>query len=194
MTVDVERLPGKTLKAGTTLYRIHWTSRAPWFFDGSGRGRFDPSRTPGRGACYWAEDPLGAWVEVFRTRMLLPEGEIRAKSLAVATLGHDVRVCDLTVRRALKAGVTTALTSGADYTDANALADAVQSQYPAVRWRLRHDLRQKLVGIAWFGDAGPVAHATLVSLPATGSNDIPDDLVAHACKIFGYTVLPDPPS
>ena len=194
MTVDAARLPRKTLKAGTNLYRIHRTSRAPWFFDGSGRGRFDPSGTPGRGACYWAEDPLGAWVEVFRTRMLLPEGEIRARSLAVATLEQDVRVCDLTVRRALRAGVTMALTAGADYADANALADAVQGQHPAVRWRLRHDLRQKLVGIAWFGDTGPVGHATLAGLPATDSNDISDDLAADACRIFGYPVLPDPPS
>jgi hypothetical protein len=126
--------------------------------------------------------------------MLLPEGEIRARSLAVATLEHDVRVCDLTVRRALRAGVTTLLTAGADYADANALADAVRGRHPAVRWRLRHDLRQKLVVIAWFGDTGPVGHATLASLPPTDSNDIPDDLAADACRIFGYTVLPDPPS
>lgn len=194
MTVDVARLPGKTLRAGTLLYRIHRADSRPWLFDDSGNGRFDPTGTPGRGACYWAEDPLGAWVEVFRTRMLLAEGELGARALSVATLHDDLVVRDLTVRRALHAGVTAALTSGGDYTDAHALADALQGQQPAVRWRLRYDLRQKLIGIAWFGDVGPATRAALGKLPGTETRDVPDDLADRACRIFGYAVLPDPPS
>jgi len=188
VTVDAAKLPRKTLKAGTVLYRIHRPGLGPWFFDGSGRGRFDPTGTPRRGACYWAEDRLGGWVEIFRTRMLLPEGEVHARALSTATLERDLAICDLTVKRALKAGVTAALTAGADYTEANALADALQGRHPALRWRLRHGR------IAWFGDAGPATTGALADLPATKTADIPTDLVERACRTFGYTVLPDPPS
>lgn len=194
MTVDVAKLPGRTLKAGTLLYRIHRAGLGPWFFDGSGRGRFDPTGSPGRGACYWAEEPLAGWVEVFRTRMLLPESEIRARALSSVTLEHDLAVRDLTPKTALRAGVTAALTAGADYTEAHALADALQGRHPAVRWRLRHDLSQKLIGIAWFGEAGPATTGALADLPITKTEDIPDDLQERACRVFGYTVLPDPPS
>ncbi len=194
MTVDVAKLPAKTLRAGTVLYRIHRAGLGPWFFDGSGRGRLDPTGSPGRGACYWAQEPLGAWVEVFRTRMLLAESELRARSLSTATLEHDLAVCDLTVKGALRAGVTAALTAGADYTDGQALADALQGRGRAVRWRLRHDLSQKLIAVAWFGPAGPASGAALADLPPTKTEYISDDLVERACQAFGYTVLPDPPS
>ena len=187
MTVDVARLPRKTLKAGTRLYRIHRSVRDPWFFDGSGAGRFDPAGTAGRGACYWAEDPLGAWVEVFRTRMVLTTRDVADRSLSVATLEHEVVVRDLASRRALRAGVTLALTAGADYGASHALADALQHSAPAVRWRLRHDLAAKLIGVAWFGAEG------LGSPPApTRSGDLPDELVATAHRRFGYEVLPEP--
>jgi hypothetical protein len=40
----------------------------------TGAGRFDVS-ADGRGTCYLAEAALGAWIEAFRKRMLLPEPE-----------------------------------------------------------------------------------------------------------------------
>jgi hypothetical protein len=194
VTVDYAKLPGRTLKAGAQLYRIHRALHGAWFFDGSGNGRFDPAGTPGRGACYWAEEPLGAWVEVFRTRMLLTASDLATRRLSVASLGRDVMVRDLASRRALKAGITGALTGGGDYTDAHALADALQSSAPALRWRLRHDLGGKLIGVAWFGEEGPASRRGLADLPATTTEKIPDDLVTKASRTFGYEVLPDPPA
>jgi hypothetical protein len=92
---------------------------------------------------------------------------------------------------ALTAGVTVALTAGGDYSAAQALADGLQGQYAAVRWRRRHDLRQRLIGIAWFRDF------ELASMPAapvpTETWEIPEDLVSDACRLFGYEVLPNPP-
>jgi len=95
--VTLERFPRRTLRATHTLYRIH---REPvWWFSSDGGGRFDPVGT-GMGACYWAERPLGAWVEVFRKRMLLTEAEIAGRRLCSVTLGRDLRLADLTSRRA----------------------------------------------------------------------------------------------
>lgn len=126
--------------------------------------------------------------------MLLPEREIHARSLSTATLEHDLVVRDLTVRRALDAGVTAAITAGADYADAHLLADAMQGEDIAVRWRVRHDLEQKLIGIAWFGDSGSATDDALAGLPHTETKQVPDDLVERARRAFGYRVLPDPPS
>jgi RES domain len=190
--VDAGRLPRKTLKAGTPLYRIHRAVHGPWFFDDGPLGRFNPTGSPGRGACYFAEQPLGAWVESFRTTMVLAEADVAARALTAVTLDRDVVVRDLTVRRALKAGVTTALTAGGDYRDSQALADALQGRADGVRWRVRHDLAQQLKGIAWFGPAGPADDALRTTLPPAVTEPIPRDLVADAERRFGYSVLPTP--
>lgn len=193
MTIDVARLPTRLLRAGTELYRVHLASNQPWFFS-SGPGRFDPVMTPGSGACYWTENELGAWVEAFRTRMLVPDTEIAIRALSVATLSTDVVVCDLTVRRALAAGVTAAVATSDDYRVPQTLADALQARHAGVRWRVRHDLRQRLIGIAWFGPAGVADAVALADLPPTITGDIPEWLVARACRTFGYEVLPGVPT
>jgi hypothetical protein len=193
VTLDPARLPRKTLRAGSRLYRIHRARNGPWFFS-CGPGRFDPTGVAGRGARYWAEDELGAWIEAFRTRMLLAESELAQRRLSIATLSADTVVSDLTVRRALRAGVTAAISTGADYRESQALADALQGKRAGVRWRLRHDLRQELVGVAWFGGQGPAASTAVVDLPPTQTREIPAELIADACRAFGYEVLPNPPS
>ena len=65
------------------------------------------------------------------------------------------------------------MTAGGDYTQAQALADALQGSVPAVRWRLRHDLGGKLIGVAWFGDEGAASKEALVELPPTHTEEIP---------------------
>lgn len=183
------RLPHRTLPIGTELYRIHRAARGPWFFDASGTGRFDPVDTPGRGASYWALDPLGAWIEVFRARMQLTDEDISERRLTVATLNHPLVVVDLAVARALKSGITAALTGGADYTAAQQLAGQIQDTERAVRWRLRHDVRGKSLGLALFGPAGSAAPAGVHTSEPEG---LPAGLVDHAASVFGYEVLPNP--
>ncbi len=184
------RLPHRTLPAGTELFRIHRTAQGPWFFDASGSGRFDPVAATGRGASYWALDPLGAWIEVFRARMLLTDEDISDRRLTVATLEHPLVVVDLAVARALKSGITAAMTGGADYTAAQQLASQLQETERGVRWRLRHDVRGKSLGLVLFGPAGSLAPPGLdTAKPAALS----PELVKHATSVFGYEILPDPP-
>jgi RES domain len=192
--IDVARLPRTTLTAGTQLYRIHRSGNGPWYFDGSGDGRFDPAGTPGRGSCYWAEDPLGAWVEVFRTRMVLTPDDLVERRLTELTLEADVRLPDLTNRQALRAGVTTAVTAGADYTDSQALADSLQGVDEGIRWRLRHDLEQLLIGVALFGNEGPATRRSRKHLPRSRTRPIPVSLVKAAIAAFRYEVLAPPVS
>lgn len=192
MTVDIASLPRRSLTTGTRLYRIHRLARDAWFFDGSSAGRFNPADTPGRGACYWAEDALGAWVEVFRTRMTLTEDDLKERCLSSVTLRLPLVIADITDRRALAAGVTAALAGSTNYRPAQVVADSLdRAGFDGIRWRVRHDLAQALLGVAWFGPVGPQHELDLVGLPTPEQAPISQGLVAQACAEFGYRVLPD---
>jgi len=160
VSIDFARLPTRTLKPGTTLHRIH--RQPPWYFDASPTGRFNPAGQPRRGACYWAERPLGAFVEAFRTAMALTEADVAARSLSTIVLEHELVVANLTVKRALAAELTTA----ADYTAPQQLACDLQGTLEGIRYRMRHDLSQQLIAVAWFGPAGRPGRAGLARLPS----------------------------
>lgn len=75
MTLALARFPRRTLRATRVVHRIHLSVRGPWWFSADGSGRFDPVGTA-LGACYVAEHPLGAWVEVVRKQLLLAEADL----------------------------------------------------------------------------------------------------------------------
>lgn len=189
MSIDLAALPYRDLAATSNLSRIHGSDHGPWSFAAGGDNRFDPVGARGVGAAYWAEDPLAAWVEVFRTRMRLTEGEVAAKTLSVVTLETPLRVCDLTRRGALRAGVTVALTAGHDYTEAQDLASRLVDRCPGIRWRVRHDLAAQLIGVALFC---PPGHTAPSAISPESSGPIPQGLVTRAEAEFGYLVLPEP--
>lgn len=184
MTLDLRRLPTIELAKGTQLYRIHRVGNGAWYFDNSSDGRFNPVGS-GLGASYWAEAPLGAFVEVFRTRMRLTEADIRLRCLTEATLKAPVKTADLTARAALAAGFATEVTHGADYGPAQQIAGQLVRLVGGVRWRLRHDLAQELVGVALFGNAGDRPRYAREQ-----SSEISLDLQDLAAQEFGYEVLP----
>ncbi|HET8755852.1 MAG TPA: hypothetical protein VFM58_07575 [Solirubrobacteraceae bacterium] len=98
----------------------------------------------------------------------------------------------MTQRRALRAGVTAALTAGFGYDEAHDLAASLQGVAEAMRWRVRHDLAQDLVGVALFGEEGVPAPDALKRLPSVATEP-PAPLAAEACHELGYEILPDPP-
>jgi hypothetical protein len=188
--VSPKDFPRRTLRGDRTIYRIHKSTGSPWWFSSTGEGRFDPMGT-GMGACYLAEDPLGAWVEVFRKCQLLPEGEIAQRSLLAVALKRDLRLADITSRRALSFGITASLGAGEQYENSQAFAArALQDGFDGVRYLLRHDPAQKLHGLALFAQAGAPDPAD-PRWPA-GSGAIPDALLSDAQRLFGYRVLPTP--
>lgn len=189
MSVAIARLPVAELKAGQNLYRIHRSSNGPWFFSGSGGGRFDPP-TPDRGACYLSTSKLGAWVETFRSAMIIEEADVNSRSMVTVELDTAYRCADLTHRRALAAGVTGAMSSGADYGPSHSLADDLQGELDGVLWRVRHDLEQQLVGVALFG---PEGEQDASRWPPAESGPIDPDLIRQAEDEFGYRVTPPHP-
>ena len=187
--IDLDKLPERRLGAGAKLYRLYrQATGTPWYFTSGGEGRFDPIGAKGVGICYWAEDPLGAWVEVYRTKTTITQAEVDERRLATLVLAEETAVIDLTQRKGLAAGVTAALTAGHDYSGSQALAASVAPRVGGIRWRARHDLAQKSISVGLFGPEGPrPSHE-----PAARGEPIPLGLVEGAEGTFGYTVLPRP--
>jgi hypothetical protein len=166
------------------LHRIHRDDKHAWWFSPDGSGRFDPIGT-GEGACYLAERPLGAWIEVFRKRMLVSQAEVDERSLCSVALGRDLRLADLTSGRALAFGVTASLGANEDYGPSQAFAaQAVDAGFDGIRYLVRHDPAQRLYGVALFGSEQ--------EWPAGDDRDVPGELIAEAKAAFGYRVLPSP--
>jgi hypothetical protein len=122
--------------------------------------------------------------------MQLSERAVRDRVLFTVTLGTDLRLADLTSRRALQFGVTASLGANEDYSGSQEFAvQAVEAGFAGVRYFVRHDPAQKLYGMALFGDpSGGVGLAE-----ATGADaPIPPALVDEARARFGYRVVPTP--
>jgi RES domain-containing protein len=183
--VTLSRFPRRTLRSDADLYRIHRRHRGAWWFSAAGTGRFDPVGTS-LGACYLAEQPLGAWVEVFRDQMLLSELAVRERALSRMRLGRDLRLADLTSRRALQFGVTASLGADRDYDASQAFAArAAESGFAGIRYFLRHDPAQRFYGVALVGEGDRL-------WPAPAGGPIPDELVQDAAQAFGYRIVPSP--
>jgi hypothetical protein len=143
------------------------------------------------GACYLAQDPLGAWVEVFRKRQLLPEAEIARRSLLAVALKRDLRLADVTARRALSFAITASLGSGGQYDESQTFAArALEDGFDGIRYFVRHDPAQKLYGVALFAPTG-TPDPTDSRWPPD-SSAIPNALIRDAERLFGYRVLPTP--
>lgn len=189
--MNLKGFPRRTLRGDRTLYRVHRAANDPWWFSSDGSGRFDPVGT-GLGACYVAELALGAWVEVFRKRMLLAEDDVAERALLSVALGRDLRLADLTSRRALGFGVTASMGANERYDDSQAFAvEAAQASFEGIRYLVRHDPAQQLYGVALFAAAGAPESAD-PDWPSHDDGPVPDDLVAEAGRRFGYRALPRP--
>lgn len=185
--MNLAGFPRRTLRGDRALFRVHRAARGPWWFSSDGSGRFDPVGSD-QGACYLAEKPLGAWVEVFRKAMLIAEDDVRARRLFTVALGRELKLADLTSRRALSFGVTAAVGAGESYAPSQRFAaDAIAAGFDGVRYLVRHDPAQKLYGVALFGPAGAPD-----GWPQGDDAPLPDELVAEAARLFGYRVLPSP--
>ncbi len=123
--------------------------------------------------------------------MLPAEVKLHARSLLSVALDRDLRLADLTLRRAPAFGVTASLSTDSDHAASRALADrALSAGFAGVRSWLRHDPAQRLYGIALFGPVGAPDPADPDWPPGT---DTPiDDELLEAARAFGYRVLPVP--
>lgn len=184
---DLTHFPAFALRAGEILFRIHRADRGPWWFGSTGAGRFDLS--PPRGTCYLAEDPLGAFVEVFREAHLVPEEAVRRRVQSHLGLPRPLRLADCVARKSRMFGVTAAIHSTSDFalTGAWALGLATAG-FDGLRYLLSHDPAQRLVGYALFGDAGEAHDAE--TWPPGEAREIGVEVLARARRQFGFLIAP----
>ena len=77
------------------------------------------------------------------------------RALFSVALGRDLRLADLTSRRALEHGLTATVSASDDYGPSQRFAaSALESGFAGVRYLVRHDPAQKLYGVALFAPAG----------------------------------------
>ncbi|MGZ4533222.1 MAG: RES family NAD+ phosphorylase [Mycobacteriaceae bacterium] len=142
------------------LWRAGRTVHAnPWWFDGTGGGRFDPLGT-GHGACYLGTDRLSGLLEVLGPEMA--GGAVHSDDLATPSLfpldPHHLpdAVADLAHRRAIGYGVTNELSTTTPYTLPQRWAAALErAGFSGIGYRTRFDTSPGARGIAIFGPTGP---------------------------------------
>jgi RES domain len=182
--------PQHDVAPGSLLWRIHGAEREPWFFRNDGLFRFDLLGNPDHGTCYFAEQPLGAFVETlqnFRT-VPLPRSELDERRLFKLELANALSLADLTHNRAGSFEVDASLAAGPghDYGPSQDFAaQAYRSGFAGIRYRVRHDLEQHLLGVALFGPLG--SHAGDALMVPGISEEIPETVVEEACGI-GFRV------
>jgi hypothetical protein len=190
--MNVDGFPPFTITPGTALYRIHRASREPWWFSSDGSGRFDPVDFPDMGSCYFAEEQLGAWIEVFRTALVIADTDVATRRLFSPVFSRELVLADVTHREALRFGVTASLGAGEDYGPSQTFAAAAAAAgFSGVRYLVRHDPSQRLTGIALFGPDG-AAELDDLQWPSQPDLEIPEELVLEAASAFGYRVVPAP--
>jgi hypothetical protein len=182
---DLTNFPFYDLTRRERLYRIHRAERTPWWFSTDGSGRFDLSG--GRGTCYLAVTPVGAFIEVFRVDAVIPELEVEARVLSTLAAPKSVRIADCTVSRARRFGITGAIHTQPDYAPTREWAEALAAAgFDGIRYRLSHDPAQKELGFALFGPTGEGKFAI------RKTEVVPARVVDEARRRFGLVVAPTP--
>jgi RES domain len=187
----MEGFPQYTLAPGDELWRIHKEGMSPWFFRNNGRFRFDLVENPAYGTCYFAEEPLGAFVETlqgFRT-VPMPRVELVQRRLFHLEVSYPLTLADTTHNAAARFGIDGSIAAGAagHYGRSQAFAKrALDAGFAGVRYRVRNDMTQNLLGIALFGPLG--SHEPIPPMPAGVSDAIPESLVSEACQTLQFRV------
>lgn len=184
---DLEGFPVYELQATQTLARIHRSDRQACFYSSDGSGRFDLA--PPLGTCYFGDDPLASFVEVFREAAVIAESLVMTKELSLARPRRQRRLADVTHSRSRRFGVTGEIHTTTDYEMTQAWAGALQrAGFDGIRYRVRHDPAQDLIGVALFGPAGVYDDALVTAV----RSPVPAPLIAEAWDHFGIVVLPTP--
>jgi hypothetical protein len=167
------------------MARIHRADRQACFYSSDGSGRFDLA--PPLGTCYFGDDPLASFVEVFREAAVVAESLVVTKALSLLQSSHERRLADVAHARSRRFGITGEIHATTDYDLTQAWAAAFrQAGFDGIRYRVRHDPAQDLIGLALFGPAG-VHDDEFITVE---TSPIPPSLAAAAWDQFGIMVLP----
>lgn len=152
--------PTRTLRAGTSIHRIHHDELGPFWFgsadpDSDSGGRFDLA-TP-KGSSYWALEPEAAFLERLARRpiTMLPLELVDRFHLSTVRLPQEFIAANSPVQRSRGFGLTAEFHSTSHYPItrrwATALAAAGHAGLLAIP---RHDVTARLRALTLFGRGG----------------------------------------
>ena len=149
---DLKSFPASRLAPAKRLYRLHRSTRRPWYFSTSGAGRFD-LREP-EGTCYAALDPAVAFIEVFYGLRIIPVGELVDMVVSTLSVPTTMRLADCTNPKAVGHLVTGEIATTSDYALTQRWAGAFRTGgFDGIRYWARHDTGRGRA-VALFGPAG----------------------------------------
>lgn len=187
------RFPTRTLRAGTSIHRIHHAELGPFWFGSSeataaAGGRFDlPSP---RGSSYWALQPEAAFLERLARRpvTVVPLELLDRFHLSTVDLPDELEVANSPVKRSRGFGLTAEFHSTSLLTRTRRWAAALAAAgHPGLLAIPRHDVTARLRTLTLFGQSGE--HRPRRWRARTGA--IPSSLL-DAMSHWGIRCLPVP--
>jgi len=101
-------------------------------------GRYDLPEPDG--ACYLALKTIGAWLEVFRSTVIVASDDVRRRRLLITRPPRRIRTADLGARGARRFGVTGDIHTHGDYALTRAWAGRLyEAGFRALLGKVRHD-------------------------------------------------------
>ncbi len=154
------RFPTRTLRAGTSIHRIHHHELGPFWFgsaepEADTGGRFDLA-TP-KGSSYWALQAEAAFLERLARRpiTMLPLELLDRFHLSVVQLPEDLTVANSPVKRARAFGLTGEFHTTGYYPITRRWAAALAAAgHRGLLSIPRHDVTAKLRALTLFGRGG----------------------------------------
>jgi hypothetical protein len=181
---DLDGFPSHVVPPFSSLFRVHRRERSPWWYSRDGSGRFDLTFDGHRGTCYFAEEELGSFVEVFRDTVPIAPMAIQERCMSECSFSSELTLADCTSRLARGFGITAAVHATADYAQSQAWAWALAlAGFDGIRYFVSHDPAQDLRGVALFGAIGAVPGRS-------ETRDLDSQILASAERQFGLRVLP----
>jgi hypothetical protein len=179
--------PAFRVEPGEQLYRVHKEKNSPLYFSQGTTGRFDLPEITGRGTCYFAGAPVGAFLEVFWRENYVAESDVSARHLFTGTVKEPLILADMCSPTAGKFGINGEVHTTTDYAVTQDWARILQVHgFDGVRYLTRSDPSLEQAGIALFGPAGAQSTDTRLS---GSSAAIGQELVDQAAD-YGVVVMP----
>ena len=151
--------PLVTIAPDTEVFRGHRRTLGPWFFSGSGAGRFDLDG--GRGTCYLAVDAATAVREVLGAALhqlgFVSTAFAAERVISRLRLPTAREVADLCDGRAAEYGVTREIHTLTPYDTTRAWATALDAIAGGVRYASRFTTGPAANALAVFDTAGPAS-------------------------------------
>lgn len=168
---DSSEFPHITVPSGLRWFRLHRSTNGFAWFGNRTVFRFDPpsSHAARFGTCYFATEPIGAFIETMLGMGDPTQSEVDERRITSCEVKGVLRLANLTSPLVLgyRVDASFSASSGGDYAHSQDLAATLfDASFDGIWYALRHDPAHDLMGMALFGTQGRrTKRALLTSRP-----------------------------